>query len=147
MIINPSSAGIAGTLGGTDNAVPRADGTGGSTLQGSLVRISDTGTLILPGGLTVQFGVSGEAGYEDGVGHYFTDISTTTFKQQHNVSNYSANRTIAWPNVAGTVVLGGATSTGVGAAGGSDALPATPLGYLTITLPGGGTAKLPYYNT
>lgn len=42
--IAPSS-GIGGTLGTTDNAIPRADGTGGSTIQGSPVTISDTGNF------------------------------------------------------------------------------------------------------
>ena len=37
------SAGIGGTLGTTDNRIPRADGTGGSTLQSSNVSISDSG--------------------------------------------------------------------------------------------------------
>lgn len=39
------SAGIGGTLGTVDNAVPRADGTAGSTAQGSLVTIDDTGIM------------------------------------------------------------------------------------------------------
>jgi hypothetical protein len=42
------SAGIGGTLGTTDNAIPRANGTGGSTLQGSLVTINDAGDLSSP---------------------------------------------------------------------------------------------------
>jgi hypothetical protein len=36
---------IGGTLGTTDNAIPRADGIGGSTLKSSLVTIADDGTL------------------------------------------------------------------------------------------------------
>jgi hypothetical protein len=43
--VNLGSAGISGTVGTTDNALPRANGTGGSTLQGSLVTIADNGTL------------------------------------------------------------------------------------------------------
>ena len=39
------TANIGGTVGTTDNAIPRADGEGGSTLQGSLVTIADNGTL------------------------------------------------------------------------------------------------------
>ncbi|NDW60951.1 hypothetical protein G3N45_02105 [Acinetobacter baumannii] len=42
-------------------------------------------------------------------------------------------------------LLGGATATTVGAAGGATALPATPLGYITVSI--NGTArKIPYYN-
>ena len=46
---------------------------------------------------------------------------------------------------AGEVALGNATATTVGAAGGASALPATPLGYLSINV-GGVYAKIPYYN-
>jgi len=42
---NGTGGGISGTVGTTDNAIPRANGTGGSTLQGSLVTIADNGTL------------------------------------------------------------------------------------------------------
>ena len=42
--------GIGGTVGTTDNAIPRADGTGGSTLQASGCTISDTNVLTCPGG-------------------------------------------------------------------------------------------------
>jgi hypothetical protein len=42
---NGTGGGVGGTLGTTDNAIPRANGTGGSTLQGSLVTIADDGTL------------------------------------------------------------------------------------------------------
>lgn len=40
------SAGIGGTLGTTDNALARADGTGGSTAQGSGVTLDDTSNLL-----------------------------------------------------------------------------------------------------
>ena len=39
------------------------------------------------------------------------------------------------------------TSTTVGAAGGAAALPATPLGYLNVTLPSGAAVKVPYFNS
>jgi hypothetical protein len=42
--------GIGGSTGATDNAVLRADGTGGSTLQGSSVLIDDSGHLGVPSG-------------------------------------------------------------------------------------------------
>jgi len=41
--------GIGGSTGATDNAVLRADGTGGSTLQGSVVSIADDGDIIVNG--------------------------------------------------------------------------------------------------
>jgi hypothetical protein len=44
----PSSGGIGGSTGATDNAILRADGTGGSTVQSSLVNIDDSGNVVLP---------------------------------------------------------------------------------------------------
>ena len=41
----PAGGGIGGSTGSTDNAVLRADGTGGSTLQSSGATIDDTGNL------------------------------------------------------------------------------------------------------
>lgn len=47
----PASSGIGGSTGATDNAVLRADGTGGATVQSSPVTIADTtGTITLPSG-------------------------------------------------------------------------------------------------
>jgi hypothetical protein len=44
------AGGIGGATGATDNAVIRADGTGGTTIQSSLVTIDDTGKVVAPGG-------------------------------------------------------------------------------------------------
>lgn len=41
------ATGISGTLGSTDNALTRADGTGGSTAQGSAATVDDSGNLAL----------------------------------------------------------------------------------------------------
>lgn len=38
------------------------------------------------------------------------------------------------------------TQTTVGAAGGASALPATPLGYINMTLPNGTAVVVPYFN-
>ena len=38
----PAASGLAGSTGSTDNAILRADGTGGTTAQGSVVTIADT---------------------------------------------------------------------------------------------------------
>lgn len=43
--LDVAASGIGGTTGGTDNAVLRADGTGGSTAQSSVVTIGDTGAM------------------------------------------------------------------------------------------------------
>lgn len=42
------AAGIVGTVGTTDNVIPRADGTGGSTVQASLASIDDNGWMSIP---------------------------------------------------------------------------------------------------
>lgn len=41
---------IGGTAGSTDNLLPRADGTGGTTLQGSTITLSDTGEFAAASG-------------------------------------------------------------------------------------------------
>lgn len=43
-----SGGGVGGSTGATDAAVLRADGGGGSTLQGSLVAIDDSGNVVIP---------------------------------------------------------------------------------------------------
>lgn len=50
------------------------------------------------------------------------------------------------PKGAGVLDVTGPSGTTVGAAGGASALPATPLGYLSVKI-GGTAAKIPYYNT
>lgn len=47
-----AGGGIGGSTGSTDNAILRADGTGGSTAQASLVTIDDDGIIDTPNGLT-----------------------------------------------------------------------------------------------
>lgn len=54
---NGVGGGIGGSLGATDNAVLRADGTGGATAQGSSVTINDAGAVIgLGSGVAYTFG-------------------------------------------------------------------------------------------
>ena len=49
-----SSGTVGGDVGATDNAVPRADGTGGITLQSSLVTIDDSGSVNIPAAQTYK---------------------------------------------------------------------------------------------
>jgi hypothetical protein len=42
----PSSGGVGGSTGATDNAILRADGTGGATLQNSVLTVDDTTGLL-----------------------------------------------------------------------------------------------------
>ena len=63
---NPAGGGgggagtILGSTGSTDNAVLRADGTGGVTIQNSSVSIDDTGMVSTPSGVTVTGGALGK---------------------------------------------------------------------------------------
>lgn len=50
-VADAGGGGIGGSTGSTDNAVLRADGTGGSTAQASGVLIDDSDNMTLPGGL------------------------------------------------------------------------------------------------
>ena len=50
---------IGGTLGSTDNVLVRSDGTGGVTAQGSLVTLSDVGSINIPTGQT--YNINGSA--------------------------------------------------------------------------------------
>lgn len=45
-----AAAGIGGSTGATDNAILRADGTGGATLQNSSPTINDNGAITVPNG-------------------------------------------------------------------------------------------------
>jgi len=66
---NGSSGGIGGSTGSTDNAVIRADGTGGSTVQSSAVTIADTtGDISTPGSISTGVGsaVAGTLVLEEG---------------------------------------------------------------------------------
>lgn len=170
-IFGGGSGGIGGSTGATDNAILRADGAGGATAQTSAVQVDDSGH-VLPATTTVQdlgstaakwrrlivddtngiimhhtaSGTSNRMNFTNGVGPRWydggLDIAAT-----FNIQSLSDNRTFTWPNVAGTVVVGSAVGTTVGAAGAASALPAAPLGYLSVTLPDGTLVKVPYYNT
>lgn len=60
-----ATGGLAGSTGSTDNAILRADGTGGATLQNSPLQIADTTGVLTKTATGEQFlsaGVSGTAG-------------------------------------------------------------------------------------
>lgn len=88
-------------------------------------------------------------GYTDLTGPFFYDDNAASgngAKLTLSIVGLSANRVDIIPNVAGTVVIGSATASTVGAAGAASTLPIAPLGYLTVTLPDGTAVKIPYYN-
>lgn len=51
-ISDSGSGTIGGSTGATDNAIIRADGTGGATVQNSAATIDDSGTVNIPTGQT-----------------------------------------------------------------------------------------------
>jgi hypothetical protein len=82
--------GIGGTLGTVDNAVPRADGTGGFTAQGSAISISDLSTTndttVSIGPDRTSFSITGDAG---------TDVITATGH------NFVTNQAVSFPTLTG----------------------------------------------
>lgn len=84
---------ITGTVGTTNNALVRANGTGGSTAQGSLVTVDDTGKLTAPGGIEVTGGTgyfamtegtSPGAGASAGVHNLFITSSDSKLHSHEN---------------------------------------------------------------
>lgn len=83
---------IGGTLGTTDNAIPRANGTGGSTLQASGCTISDGDALTCPGGfiagttgvgtLTLLEGTAPGAGANTGEHNIYFDTDSLLKSQE-----------------------------------------------------------------
>lgn len=139
-----SGGGIAGTTGATDNRLLRADGTGGATIQSSSVTVDDSGSVAIPIGQTFKVTASGNIGYATEAGPTFFDVNAG-MSLTENLQALSGAVEVIWPDSNGTVVVGSAVAATVGAAGPADALPATPLGYLTIKLPAGTSVKIPYY--
>jgi hypothetical protein len=75
---------ISGSTGSTDNAVLRADGTGGATLQASLATVDDSGGINIPTGQTYNIdgsphthAGSGPVGWSPFVAHYAYNHNAT----------------------------------------------------------------------
>jgi len=88
-----AGGGIGGTVGTTDNAVPRADGTGGSTLQASGCTISDVNLLTCAGGFsstggtgifTITEGTAPGAPAGAGEHNLYFDSTDSKFKSHEN---------------------------------------------------------------
>jgi len=85
---------IGGTLGTTDNAVPRADGTGGSTLQASGCTINDSNQMTCAGGfvagtsgvgvVTLLEGTAPGAGTNSGEHNIYFDSADSGLKSHEN---------------------------------------------------------------
>ena len=72
----------------------------------------------------------------------FNDASVLTSANNFGNQNLVTTGTITSGNIA---ISSGTTATTIGAAGGASALPATPLGYISISI-NGTIRKIPYYN-
>jgi len=110
------SAGIGGTLGTTDNRIPRADGTGGSTLQSSNVSISDSGYVESLGATTgfsprqstaTPSTVLGSSLVPTGLNWLYTDSASSTLVGQLEAPTVWPDSTdFEWklPSVSGTLL-------------------------------------------
>jgi hypothetical protein len=75
--------------------------------------------------------------------HYIEGTGTPSVVVDYNHGNLAGT---AYSGIALRQQLNGVTALTVGAAGGAAALPATPLGYTTVEIPGTGAVKVPYYS-
>jgi filamentous hemagglutinin len=103
--LDTTGAGIGGTVGTTDNAIPRADQTGGSTLQASGCTINDSDRLTCPGGfvagtagvgvLTLLEGTAPGAGTSAGEHNCYIDSADSLFKCHENAGSVVVHATTA----------------------------------------------------
>jgi hypothetical protein len=109
---------IGGSVGTVDNAIPRANGTGGSTLQGSDVSITDAGEVKFADGINGGAGQS-SGGFIAGNG----GASSATFAGGDGGDIYMMGGAADTTGTGGTggslFMLGGDASSGNGAAAGN----------------------------
>jgi hypothetical protein len=83
---------VGGSTGGTDNALLRADGTGGSTIQSSAIAIDDSGNVT--GGVTADFTTSYKVNGTKVVGTQaapISDFSATSISGTGDDAGINAN--------------------------------------------------------
>lgn len=90
---------IGGTLGSTDNAVPRANGTGGSTIQASGCTISDSDVLTCAGGFSAGTSGTGTLAMLEG-----TAPGAATNAGEHNLYFNSSSSLLESHENGGSVV-------------------------------------------
>lgn len=99
---------VAGPGSATDNAVTRFDGTGGKTVQNSLVVIDDTGNITLPGGATFDgvdvsvLGANAVAGPASAVDNRVATYNGTTGKVIKDGGGYVPLGAVLGANFAST---------------------------------------------
>lgn len=142
------SGDVVGPAAATTTAVPKFSDTTGKLLSATGIKIDASNNLQIPIASTIIYGgfTGGSTMWIAGGGPAWSDSSLGVVLR-HDIQSLTADRDVTWPNVAGTVVVGSASGTTVGAAGAASVLPVAPLGYLTITLPSGVAVKIPYYTS
>lgn len=101
----PSGGGsIGGSTGATDNAILRADGTGGATLQNSSPTINDSGQIKSTGGITSLGATQSEV---------FGNAATDNAKIQATILGYGANALSGSPGGVQSVAVGYTASANV----------------------------------
>ena len=101
---------IGGSTGSTDNRVLRADGTGGATVQDSLVAIDDSGNvtgIVTLGCTSVQAAGgmnSGTATVQDGSVNFY-NTANSYFATLTASGITGANKTLELPDASGTLAL------------------------------------------
>lgn len=103
----PVGAAGAGTIGGStgaaDNAIIRADGVGGATIQNSLATVDDTGTINIPTGQT--YNINGSAHTHAGGGSGVTVLAPSSdayIDSQAATTNYDTAAQLITGNYWGT---------------------------------------------
>lgn len=90
-----AGGGIGGSTGATDNALLRADGTGGATVQSSTATLSDSGYLTLPAGVVatpaINFGDGDSGIYESSDDTLRVGLGGAGVYWQFDSSGISAN--------------------------------------------------------
>lgn len=116
---------ILGSVGTTDNAIPRADGTGGVTLQSSGCTISDADMLTCAGGFTAGTSGAGIVTMLEG-----TVVAAGTNAGEHNLGFDSSDSLLKSRENGGSLVTyystANAPTTVSGNAGTATALAANP---------------------
>jgi hypothetical protein len=137
---------IGGSTGATDNAILRADGTGGATLQSSGCLINDSGALTCTGGITAGTSGTGTlvllegtapgAGTNAGEHNVYFDSADSKLKSHENggsVQTYVRTAdTVAVLNTSTSAELAGVLSDEIGTSGGFVRGTGSTLTNLTI---------------
>jgi hypothetical protein len=106
----PSGGGIGGTTGSVDNAILRADGTGGSTVQSSSLTIDDSGNIVKASSLSITT--------SDSIDFFFGSGGNSSFTFEDNRLDIDGSGgDLAWSKVTTSATTVHAISAAAGIAG------------------------------